>query len=228
MIPASEPGEQPVPDVSVEEPETVPAPSPDKFTCDSMLGRLSRELRKLGIDAAYERGRNALQAYQRARADRRTFLTRNSRLRGMPGVFYVNSEKPAEQLAQFRAELQGVDKTTEPKLTSPTFEPLNAQRSRSDHPRTLGPGSSGSRCQSCNEPLVKLSREQARPSIPFFIYQIHSDFHRCPKCKRVYWPGSHLQNTAGQPPRSRSGQRRQRGERRNQNGSDSRRSKPED
>ena len=62
------------------------------------------------------------------------------------------------------------------------------------------------RCLSCNVPLEKLTREQARPSVPFFIYQIHHDFRGCPKCHRVYWPGNHVEQMAqraGPPPRSR-------------------------
>jgi uncharacterized protein with PIN domain len=62
------------------------------------------------------------------------------------------------------------------------------------------------RCLQCNVPLEKLTREQARPSVPFFIYQIHQDFRGCPKCRKVYWPGDHVEQMsqrAGPPPRPR-------------------------
>jgi len=48
------------------------------------------------------------------------------------------------------------------------------------------------RCLDCNVPLEPLARESARPLVPFFIYQIHYEFRRCPKCRNVFWPGSHV------------------------------------
>ncbi|MEO0079808.1 MAG: Mut7-C RNAse domain-containing protein [candidate division WOR-3 bacterium] len=138
--------------------------SPKRFACDVMLGKLARELRMLGIDVHYDRTHSGMAAYRTARTKGRLFLTRSSRLRRLPGVVFVESNDPKEQLEQVK-KLAGIG-TREP--------PAN-------------------RCLSCNEVLEKITREQARPSVPFYIYQIHHDFSRCPRCGRVFWPGTHVQ-----------------------------------
>lgn len=154
-----------------------------RFYCDAMLGRLARELRILGFDAAYDRHKGGLVAYRAARADGRIFLTRNSRTRTLPGSFFVESQNPAEQLEQVRA------KWGTPAASG--IAPL--ARHRSVRRKTRQPPG-GNRCLECNEPLRRISRDRARPAIPFYIFQIHHEFHCCPKCGRVYWPGSHVKN----------------------------------
>lgn len=132
-----------------------------KVACDSMLGKLSRELRALGIDASYSRVLHGMRAYHKARSQGKTFITRNTRLRDLPGVLLLEESDPSKQIDLVKKEID------------------------------IGPAGALSRCLECNQPLERISRDQARPSVPFFIYQIHHDFRRCPKCKRVYWPGSH-------------------------------------
>jgi len=139
--------------------------TPTRFACDVMLGRLARELRARGLDVKYDRLRGGMGAYRQAQADGRTFLTRSRRLKALPGTVFIESEKPAEQLEQVRQQF-AVKQEEKP----------------------------GNRCIVCNEPLEAISRDQARPAVPFFIYQIHHDFHRCRKCGRIYWPGSHVEN----------------------------------
>ncbi|MFO7638933.1 MAG: Mut7-C RNAse domain-containing protein [bacterium] len=157
-------------------------PAATRLACDTMLGKLSRELRKLGVDTEYHRGIGGMRGYKRALEQNRVFLTRNSRLKELPGAVYVDSNDSAEQLVQVRARfgLAG-------------GEPAEATAAPEPQP-AAPPPPPGDRCLECNEPLEKVSREQARPSIPFFIYQIHYDFSRCPKCRRVYWPGSHARD----------------------------------
>jgi uncharacterized protein with PIN domain len=149
------------------------APVTPRFYCDVMLGRLARELRQFGLDVKYNRMKGGLAAYKEARADDRVFLTRNSKTRSLPGAFHVESQLASEQLKQVRARFGSGAAPVAP--AAPTPRP-------------------GTRCLEDNEPLQKISRDAARPAIPFYIYQIHHDFQRCPKCGRVYWPGSHVQN----------------------------------
>ncbi len=137
--------------------------APTRLLCDAMLGKLSRELRMAGVDADYSRGMSGMRAYRRARSQQRVLVTRSNRLRELPGVMFVGSSKLEDQLAEVRDKL-GIEASPDKELT---------------------------RCLRCNEPLETLTREQARPHVPFFVYQIHHDFKQCKKCKRVYWPGSH-------------------------------------
>jgi len=144
----------------------------ERFYCDVMLGKLAQKLRLYGLDVRYERNRSGMAAYRAARAEGRVFLTRNRRLQNLPGVLFVEKEKPVEQIAELKNRLG---------LGPGVFE-------KKEEAGLL------SRCLVCNEPLARISRDEARPAVPFFIYQIHYEFRRCPKCRRIYWPGSHVQN----------------------------------
>ncbi len=193
-----------------------------------MLGKLARELRLLGYDAEYDRNLGGMPAYKVARQGGRILLTRTNKLKGLPGTIYVPAQLAPEQVAQVKAEIEAGLKPAVPVAVD---EPATAAekptqpRPRAEHaPATDQPTSPPAekiatygRCLQCNVPLEKLTREQARPSVPFFIYQIHHDFRGCPKCRKVFWPGNHVEQMAqraGPAPRprrsSRGGQRRQR------------------
>jgi uncharacterized protein with PIN domain len=168
------------------------------FLCDVMLGRLARELRLLGIDCEYDRSLGGMQAYRAARGSGRVFLTRTNRLRGLPGTIHVQSQIAPEQVAQIKAELDAglkpaapVTEETPPLSQQPPAKlalgrPRHLEAKPAQETPALG------RCLACNAPLEKISREQARPSVPFFVYQIHHEFRRCPKCHKVFWPGNHV------------------------------------
>lgn len=175
-----------------------------QLVCDAMLGKLSRELRALGMDVEYRRGTSGMRGYKHARSKGRLFLTRNTKLRELEGVMFVEGNDPAQQLEQVKVEFGLAEAPAEAPAPSPRSQP---ERDRDE-----------ARCRECNVPLEKITRDAARPSIPFFIYQIHHDFRRCPKCKKVFWPGSHLQDAAARQggsrppgrPRGRRGGRQQR------------------
>lgn len=155
-----------------------------------MLGRLARELRLLGLDVEYRRGMGGMRVYRIARSHGRTLLTRNRRLKELEGVFFVNAQETPAQVAEVREKFGA-----EPAEPAGEQEPTRTERK----PKPVSePGEKRddafSRCLLCNEPLQRITRDQARPSVPFFIYQIHYDFKRCPKCQRVYWPGSHARD----------------------------------
>jgi uncharacterized protein with PIN domain len=228
----------------------VPPPKdPEKggYICDAMLGRLARELRMRGLDVFYQRNLGGMMAFRQSRQSGRTLLTRNHRLKGLPGVVSIESNNIREQVAQVTGE--PVEPAPEPKPAEaeapavqpeadgksqqapveprPERPPERRQEQRREprpprehrpeqrrEPRPEGearpaPEPQFGRCLACNAPLEQVSRDTARPSIPFFIYQIHHDFRRCPKCKKVFWPGSHVQDMErrvrpqGRPPRRR-------------------------
>lgn len=186
-VPAPEPEPEPVPAVEPETDRAPAAPQPTAaggFTCDAMLGRLAREMRVLGMDVEYNRSVSGMQAYKSARAAGRTLLTRNKRMTSLPGVVYVTSQEAAAQIAQVRGEPVPAEEKPVPQV-----RPAPRPAPRPEKPAQEQPFG---RCLECNSPLEKISRDQARPSVPFFIYQIHYDFKRCPKCRRVYWPGNHV------------------------------------
>ena len=189
------------------------------FLCDVMLGKLARELRLLGYDVEYDRNLGGMPAYRVARQSGRILLTRTNKLKGLPGTIYVPGQLAPEQVAQVKAEIEA---GLQPAVPVAVEEPAAAASERQVQPprpqpeRAPAPAPPVSppaekiaaygRCLQCNVPLEKLTREQARPSVPFFIYQIHHDFRGCPKCRKVYWPGDHVEQMsqrAGPPPRPR-------------------------
>ena len=194
-----------------------------------MLGKLARELRLLGYDVEYDRNLGGMPAYKVARQSGRILLTRTNKLKGLPGTIYVPGQLAPEQVAQVKAEVDAGLKPAVPVAAEePAMPPSDKPATPQPQPeRTSAPARPVSppaekiatygRCLQCNVPLEKLTREQARPSVPFFIYQIHHDFRGCPKCRKVFWPGNHVEQMAqrvGPPPRprrsSRGGHRRQR------------------
>lgn len=98
----------------------------------------------------------------RAKKEGRLILTRNTRLRGREDVFFIDANAP---LDQFREVLSRYPL----KVKTDFF----------------------SRCLGCNENLVRADKESIRGRIPYYSYKKFDAFAECPKCKKVYWQGSH-------------------------------------
>lgn len=50
-----------------------------------------------------------------------------------------------------------------------------------------------SRCGQCNVVLESISRDQALGLVPEHVFHTQEQFHQCPRCGQVFWPGSHHQ-----------------------------------
>jgi uncharacterized protein with PIN domain len=48
----------------------------------------------------------------------------------------------------------------------------------------------------CNEILNRVPREAVLDRIPAKVREHYSEFHICPGCGRVYWPGTHYERMA--------------------------------
>jgi uncharacterized protein len=53
------------------------------------------------------------------------------------------------------------------------------------------------RCSQCNDLLIPLDRNLAQGRVPEYVFYAQRRFSECPRCHRVYWPGSHLQGSRG-------------------------------
>lgn len=53
-----------------------------------------------------------------------------------------------------------------------------------------------SRCLECNEPIDEIGRERAAAVVPDYTLATAPRFTRCPKCGRLFWPGSHGRRAA--------------------------------
>ncbi len=148
-----------------------PLSQPHRFFADAMLGRLARWLRILGYDTAYERTiaddvliRRTLRE-NRWLLTRDTYLARHKILRGRHTL--ITDDHLHDQLRQLKHEL-GL-----------RLEP-NEQAAY--------------RCADCNARLEPLAKEQAALLVPPLVAAQYQDFLRCPRCGRVYWPGTHWTN----------------------------------
>ena len=137
-----------------------------KFVADRTLGKLARKLRILGFDALYWQGGNLGGAMDVARSEGRVLLTRSRKVQGKAegvGVVVVEANDPRDQLREIVRKL--------------SLDQGNEKFFR--------------RCLLCNEELQLLDQAEAEGRVPDFILQAYKVFHACPRCRRVYWPGTH-------------------------------------
>jgi uncharacterized protein with PIN domain len=138
-----------------------------RFLADVMLGRLARWLRILGYDTLYARKGIDSVLMVRAHGEGRLILTRDSRLYkklGPQRSFFIHADDFRDQMEEMIGSLV----------------------------MTHDPRRFLTRCLNCNEPLLPVSREDARIRVPPFVYQTVEAFRTCPLCKRIFWPGTHI------------------------------------
>lgn len=136
------------------------------FLADAALGRLATWLRLLGYDTVYARAASEAGLVRWARAEGRVLLTRNTRLlrrRAVPPHLFVSSD-------DFRAQLRQV---------------IGAFG--------LATAAFLARCSRCNEPLVPVEAAEAHAAVPAYVGATQPSFARCPSCRRIYWPATHVE-----------------------------------
>lgn len=136
-----------------------------RLLLDVMLGRLARWLRALGHDAAYDRTADDPGLLRRAVRERRTLVTRDTRLAAQSRSRRIVLLHANDTPGQLR-ELVGA---------------LGITR----HPGLL------TRCIVCNTRLRRATPEQVEERAPEYVRSRQRDFRACPGCGRVYWPGTH-------------------------------------
>ena len=131
-----------------------------------MLGTLARYLRILGYDTLYPEESRDAELLFLAYTQGRILLTRDTRMgdRNSPNIFVLQSVIPEEQL-----------KKVVKKLKLRTGENLFT------------------RCLECNTPLVEVEKGEAKGKVPPYVFKHHSKFAKCPKCRKYYWSGTHLE-----------------------------------
>jgi len=142
-----------------------------KFIADNNVGKLARWLRLIGYDTILFKQKNNRKMINMALGESRIILTKDSQLmkrrlvtQGRVRAMLVKHDDPQ---AQLRDVVQAL------KLDY-YFRPF-------------------SRCLECNESLVPCGREQVQGVVPPHVLETHHEFTRCPKCRRVYWQGTHWQ-----------------------------------
>lgn len=145
-----------------------------KFLADRNLGKLVKWLRILGYDTVYERGNIDRAFLDRGFREGRSVLTRRKDMarRNFRGrLFVVSSDDLPGQLK----------------------EVIDAFGLTPDE------SSYFTRCLLCNEVLLDVSREEAKPFVPPYVYETQKRFVKCPSCGRFYWAGTHLAGVGKYP-----------------------------
>ncbi len=135
-----------------------------RFAVDKMLGRLALWLRLIGQDAIYGSHLGGRGLLRHARNEGRAILTRDRRLLRERDVslLYIESDDFREQLRQVIAAFQ--------------LDPFAAMLTR---------------CARCNEPVVAVHKDAVATRVPPYVLATQETFVRCPRCGRIYWPGTH-------------------------------------
>lgn len=139
-----------------------------KFILDPALGRLAKWLRILGYDAIYWRGSQE-GLIEVAKRENRIVLTRTQRIyenaRGELTAFLVTENNP---LLQLKEVIEGLKLKVK-------YEDLF------------------SRCLICNEKLRSVPPEVVKDRVPDYVYRTQGCFSECPRCRRVFWGGTHYE-----------------------------------
>ena len=146
-------------------PHAVPPSRAPAFAVERTLGRLGKWLRLLGFDALFET-ECPPGGFSARCGPGRTLLTRTRRVaeaKTAPAPVFIRSNDPLEQVGEVVRALG---------LTAGDLRPF-------------------SRCLRCNAPIETLPREEARGAVPDFVWETQPSFSRCPRCRRIYWRGTH-------------------------------------
>jgi uncharacterized protein with PIN domain len=136
------------------------------FVADGHLGGLTRNMRLLGFDVAYDRGAEDRQLLDVMARQNRALLTRDRRLLMHAIVqhgYYPRSQNPNEQ----------------------TIEVIR----RFDLSELIAPFT---RCLRCNAPLEEADKAEIMDKLEPLTKIYYDKFRRCPDCEQIYWPGSHF------------------------------------
>jgi len=137
-----------------------------RFVADGHLGRLTRTLRLLGFDVAYDCRADDRQLLTIMEADSRALLTRDRRLL-MHGVvktgYCPRSQDPDEQTIEVIRRFDLCD------LIAPF-----------------------TRCLRCNAVLQQVAKKDIVEKLEPLTKIYYKQFRRCTGCGQIYWSGSHF------------------------------------
>lgn len=137
-----------------------------KFIVDLPLGGLAKWLRFCGFDALYQN----LSGSDPGRLPPPT-----------PGTYLLTSQGAMQRLK--RADLLIINAAPSVEQLKEVLGRLKISR------RQISPLS---RCGQCNDLLLPVSRDLVQGRVPDHVFHHQADFYECPRCHRLYWPGSHL------------------------------------
>jgi uncharacterized protein with PIN domain len=142
-----------------------------RFVAESTLGKLCKLLRMAGCDVVFDESLpEANRLADMAREDGRLVLTRTAEIYKILGPYWavlITANDAADQIQQV----------------------IRACGIKRQHLKPL------TRCLRCNCAVETCTSLQVQNEVPEYILQIHTTYHHCPRCGRVYWPGSHARHS---------------------------------
>jgi uncharacterized protein len=148
------------------------------FVADGHLGRLTRDLRLLGFDVAYDQKAEDRQLLDVMARENRALLTRDRRL--LMHAIVQHGYAPRSQNAE--------EQTIEVVRRFNLFD-------------LLAPFT---RCLRCNAPLREAAKSDIIDHLEPLTKIYYEQFRRCPGCGQIYWAGSHFEKLAGRIERIRA------------------------
>lgn len=135
-----------------------------KFVCDAMLGKLAGYLRILGLDAEYT-GTARLPEGSKGDPEPPCYLTRRTKGVRYERAVIIKSDKAPDQIKEIKD------------IIRPYIDPREIMN----------------RCIECNVRLVDVTRIDIEQLVPEFIFHQYAVFKMCPRCRKIYWEGSHTE-----------------------------------
>jgi uncharacterized protein with PIN domain len=138
----------------------------DRFVADGHLGKLTRNLRLLGFDVAYDQQLQDPQLLEIMQREQRALLTRDRRLLMHAIVVDGYCPRSSEPMAQTAEVVRRFHLENEVK------------------PFT--------RCLHCNAPLVQVDKSTVLDQLEPLTRLYYNEFRRCNGCGKIFWRGSHF------------------------------------
>lgn len=135
------------------------------FLVDANAGRLAMLLRTLGFDAAYDRDIRDEELAEKGAQEGRVVLSRDRTCLKRSAIVHGRVLRANDPMDQLREVIKAFG----------LFPPYAAF----------------SRCTRCNRPLVPVSKASVLDRLEPRTKKYFQEFHQCPDCGRIYWPGSH-------------------------------------
>ena len=137
-----------------------------RFIADAMLGKLAKWLRIMGCDVEYFADIPDKELAERACAEKRIILTRDTlliRRRKVRGnYFFVEGDSYKDQIRQVVKHF--------------SLDPFAGLLTR---------------CLVCNVSLDKIGKMLVKNRVPQYVYETQAVFRICPLCSRIYWHATH-------------------------------------
>lgn len=144
-------------------------PGKPQFILDVHLGRLARYLRRFGFDTAYRNDYQDREIVDLAVSEKRIILSRDLGLlmrKRVKWARFIWNDDPKKQLQELFERYQ-------------LAEYYQGE----------------SRCVNCNSELEKIDKEEIIERLEPKTKKYFNDFRYCSNCDKIYWRGSHFEET---------------------------------